>query len=141
MAVCFLFTRTGLHFPKEWALFRVTSTSVILKDDLMCGSRRSPMVTGERLPCSTLSFLMSLKLLNLVTLAGTPQPMGSYALFRGLIFFIKKTHDPSADTDILGTIPTSPCRIFCSIFHLVSRTSFQFFRFFLQLSKVNTIVL
>ena len=32
---------------------------------------------------------MSLRLLNLITRGGTPQPLGSYALFQGLIdFFI-----------------------------------------------------
>ena len=43
-------TRTGLLIPMEWALFWVTSTSVIQKkDDFGSGTRHSPMVTRERL--------------------------------------------------------------------------------------------
>ena len=57
------------------------------KDDLMSGSRHSPMATRERLPCSTHSFHTSLRLLNMITRVGTPQPLGSYALFQGLTAF------------------------------------------------------
>ena len=88
MAGCVLFTRTGLHIPMGWALFWVISTSVIQKkDDLMSGTRHSPMATREILPCSTHSFHTSLRLLNLITRGGTPQPSGSHALFEGLIVF------------------------------------------------------
>ena len=90
MTGCILLTRIGLHIPMMWALFWVTSTSVIQKkDDLMSGTRHSPMVTRERLPCSTHFFHMTLKLLNLITRGGTPQPLESYALCQGLSdFFI-----------------------------------------------------
>ena len=45
-----------------WAFFGVISTSVIQKkDDLMSGTRHSPMATRERLPCSTYSFHTSLR--------------------------------------------------------------------------------
>ena len=68
-------------YPSGWALFWVISTFVTQKkDDLMSGSRRSPMVTRERLQCFIPSFHMSLRLLNLITREGTPQPLGSYAL-------------------------------------------------------------
>ena len=80
---CVLFTRTGLHIPMVWALFWVTLTLVIpKKDDLMSGTRHSPMATRERLLCSTLSFHTSLRFLNLITRGGTPQPFGSHALFQ-----------------------------------------------------------
>ena len=86
MADCILFTRTGLHIPMGWALFWVTSTSVIhKKDDFMSGTRHSPMVTREKLQGFIPFLHMFLRLLNLITLEGTPQPMGSYALFQGLI--------------------------------------------------------
>ena len=72
----------------EWALFWVTSTSVILKkDDSTCGTSHSPMVTRERLPCFTLSLHTSSRLPNLVTREEIPQPLVSYALFQGLIVF------------------------------------------------------
>ena len=54
----------------------------------MSGTRHSPMVTRERLPCSTHVFHVSLRLLNLITRGGTPQPLGSYALYQGLIVFL-----------------------------------------------------
>ena len=53
----------------------------------MFGTRRSPMATPERLPCSTLSFHMFLRLLNLIIREGTPRPLVSYALCQGLIVF------------------------------------------------------
>ena len=66
----------------------VTSTSVIQKKDkLMFGTKHSPMATRERLLCSILPFHMSVRLLNLITREGTPQPLGSYALCQGLIVF------------------------------------------------------
>ena len=44
-------------YPSGWALFWVISTFVTQKkDDLMSGSRRSPMATRERLQCFILSF-------------------------------------------------------------------------------------
>ena len=49
----------------------------------MSGTIHSPMATRERLPCSVHSFHTSLRLLNLITREGTPQPLGSYALFQG----------------------------------------------------------
>ena len=66
--------RDRLHL---WAFFLVISTSVIQKDDLMSGIRHSPMAIREKLPCSTHSFHMSLRLLNLITRGGTPQLLGS----------------------------------------------------------------
>ena len=45
----------------------------------------SPMVTRERLLCSTLSFHTSSRLLSLITREGTPRPLRSYALSQGLI--------------------------------------------------------
>ena len=79
-------TRTGLLIPMEWALFWVTSTSVIQKkDDFRSGTRHSPMVTRERLQRFIPFFHMFLKLLSLITRGGTPQPLGSYALCQGLI--------------------------------------------------------
>ena len=75
-------------YPNGVGIILVTSTSVTpKKDDLMSGTRHSPMATRERLPCSTLSFHTSLRLLNLITQGRTPQPLGSYALFQGLIVF------------------------------------------------------
>ena len=50
-------------------------------------TRHSPMVTRERLPCSTPFFHTSLRFLNLTTRGGSPQPLGSYALCQGLIAF------------------------------------------------------
>ena len=89
MAYYILFTRIGLHIPMVWAFFWVISTSVIQKkDDLMSGTRHSPMATRERLPCSTSSFHTSLRLLYLITRGGTPQPLGAYALFPGFIVFL-----------------------------------------------------
>ena len=76
-----------------WALFWVTSTSVIQKkDDLMSGTRHSPMATRGRLQCSTHSFHTSLRLLNLITRGGTPRSLGSCALFQGLITFSQSTY-------------------------------------------------
>ena len=66
----------------------VISTSVIRKkDDLILGTNHSPRATRERLQCSILSFHMSLRLPNLITQGETLQPLGSYALCRGLIVF------------------------------------------------------
>ena len=42
----------------------------------------------ERLQCSFPFFHMFLRLLNLITRGGTPQPSGSYALYQGLIAFL-----------------------------------------------------
>ena len=85
MADGVLFTRTGLHIPTVWAIFWVTSTSVTpKKDDLMFGTRHSPMATRERLPCSTRTFHTSLRLPNLITKEETLQ----YALFQGSIVFL-----------------------------------------------------
>ena len=53
----------------------------------MSGTRHSPMAARERLPCSTHSFHTSLRLPNLITQEETLQPLGSYALCRGLIVF------------------------------------------------------
>ena len=72
-------------YPNGVGIIWVTSTSLIQKDDLMSGTRHSPTATQERLPCSTLSFHTSLRLRNLITREGTPPPLGSYALFQGLI--------------------------------------------------------
>ena len=58
------------------------------KDDSTCGTRQSPMVTRERQPCVTPFFHTSLRLLNLITRGGSPQPLGSYALFQRLIAFL-----------------------------------------------------
>ena len=64
---------------------------VILGDFNICDPEEgSPMATRERLLCSILSFPTSLRLLNLITRGGTPQPLGSYALFQGLILFLNK---------------------------------------------------
>ena len=79
MAACVLFTRIGLHIHVVWAFFWVISTSVIRKkDDLMSGTRHSPMAARERLPCSTHSFHTSFRLPNLITQEETLQPLGSY---------------------------------------------------------------
>ena len=73
-------------FSQWWALFWVTSTSVIQKkDDLMFGTTHSPMATRESLLDSIISFHMSLRLLNLITRGRTSQPLGSYALIQRLI--------------------------------------------------------
>ena len=48
-------------------------------------SRHSQIVTRERQQCFTPFFHLSLRLLNLITRGGTPQPLGSYALYQGLI--------------------------------------------------------
>ena len=84
--------------PNGWALFSVTSTSVI---DSMSGTRHSPMATRERLPYFTFSFHSSLRLLNLITREGTPRPLGSYALFHELIVFSKSTHGWSTRFSLL----------------------------------------
>ena len=54
----------------------------------MSGTSHSPMATPERLLCSILSLPMSLRLPNLITQEETHQPLGSYALCRGLIVFL-----------------------------------------------------
>ena len=62
----------------------MTSTSVIQKkDDLMSGTRHSPMATRERLLCSILSLHTSLRLPDLITQGETPQPLVSYELCQG----------------------------------------------------------
>ena len=43
------------------------------------------ITSQERLPCFTSFFHTSLRLLNLITRGGTPQPLGSYALCQELI--------------------------------------------------------
>ena len=55
------------------------------KEGSMCGAKPSPTVTRERPPCFIPFFRMSSRLLNLTTLGGTPQPLGSYARCQGLI--------------------------------------------------------
>ena len=78
-------------YPNGVGIFWVISTFVIQKkDEKMSGTRHSPMATRERLQCSTHSFHTSLRLLNLITREGPPQPLGSYALSQGLIFFFFK---------------------------------------------------
>ena len=70
-------------------VFWVISTSVIRKKDgLMFGTNHSLRATRERLQCSILSFPVSLRLPNLITQEETLQPLGSYALCRGLIVFL-----------------------------------------------------
>ena len=71
-----------------WALLSVTSTSVTQKDDLMCGTKHSPMATLERLLCCIHSFHTSLRLPNLITRGETPRPWVSYALCQGLVVFL-----------------------------------------------------
>ena len=89
MADCVLFSRIGLHIPVLWALFWANSTSVIRKkDDLMSGTSHSPMATRERLLCSILSFLASLRFPNLTTQEESLQPLETYALCQGLIVFL-----------------------------------------------------
>ena len=52
MADCVLSIHIGLLIPMGWALYWVTSTSVIQrKDDFISGTRHSPMATRERLHC------------------------------------------------------------------------------------------
>ena len=50
------------------------------KEGLTHGTKHSPMVTRERLQCFIPFFHMFLRVLNLITLEGTPQPLGSFAL-------------------------------------------------------------
>ena len=69
-----------------WTLSWVTSTSVNQnKEGLTYGTKHSPMVTRERLQCFIPFFHLFLKLLNLITRGGTPQPLRSYARYQGLI--------------------------------------------------------
>ena len=78
MADCVLFARIGLHIPVVCGLFWAISTFVLRKkDDLMFGTKHSPMATRERLLCSTLSFHTSLRLPNLITQEETLQPLVS----------------------------------------------------------------
>ena len=51
----------------------------------MSGTRRSPMATRERLPCSILSFHTSLRLLSLITPGETLRLLVSSALCQGRI--------------------------------------------------------
>ena len=55
------------------------------KKGSMCGTKTSPTVTRERPPCVIPFFRMSLRLLNLITLEGTPVSLGSYALSQRVI--------------------------------------------------------
>ena len=70
-------------------LFWAILTYVIRKkDDLMFGTKHSPMATRERLLCSILSFHTSFRLPNLIIPGETPRPLVSYALCQGLIVFL-----------------------------------------------------
>ena len=86
-----LFTRIGLQIPVVWALFWAISTYVIReKDDLMFGTKHSPMATQVRLLCSILSFPTFFELSNLTT-QETLQPLETYTLCQRLIvFFFQK---------------------------------------------------
>ena len=82
----------ALHIPVVWFFFGAILTCVFRKkDDQMSGTKHSPMATWVRRLCSILSFHTSLRLLNLITRGGTPQPFGSCALCRGLVVFCKST--------------------------------------------------
>ena len=86
VAGCILFTRTGLHIPMEWALF--------LGDFNSCDPERGrfnvwnqTFTDGDPRKTAMLHsfFNMFLRLLNLISRRGTPQPLRSYALCQGLI--------------------------------------------------------
>ena len=80
-------------YPNGVGIIWVTSTSVNQKkDDLMSGTRHSPMATRERLPCSTLPFHTSLRLPNLITPGETLQLLVSSALCQGSIIFHQFTY-------------------------------------------------
>ena len=71
-----------------WALFWVTSTSVIQKKDVFNVWNQS-FTDGDPVKTAVfpLSFHKSFRLPNLITRGGTPRPLGSCALFQGLIVF------------------------------------------------------
>ena len=90
---CVLFTRIGLKIRMECEFLWVISASVnYKKDDLMFGTRHSPMATRERLPCSTLSFTTSLRLPNLITPGETQKLLVSSALCQESIVFLQITY-------------------------------------------------
>ena len=94
--------RIGLRIPTLWASSLVMSTSVNQKKEgSTYGTKPSPTVTGERPPCFIPFFHMSSRLLNLATRGGTPQPLGSCALYQGLIAFLwARCRGPSEDVCI-----------------------------------------
>ena len=71
-----------------WALFWVTSASVIQKkDDFMSGNQTFTDGDPRKTAMFHSFFQMFLRLLNLITRGGTPQPLGSYAFCQGLNVF------------------------------------------------------
>ena len=80
MKDCVSSLRIGLRIltllASSWVIFISVSQK---KEGSMCGTTPSLIVTRERPPCFILLFRMSSRLLNLTTLGGTPQPLGSYA--------------------------------------------------------------
>ena len=78
----------NVHFEAELTLRRLRERLQLgnqKKEGLTYGTKHSPMVTRERTAIFHSFFHMFLRLLNLITLEGTPQPLGSYALYQGLI--------------------------------------------------------
>ena len=86
MKDCVSSLHIGLRIPTLWASSWVISISVNQKKEgSTFGTKPSPTVTRERLQCFIPFFRMFSRLLNLITLGGTPQPLGSYVLCQGLI--------------------------------------------------------
>ena len=80
--------RIGLRIPLLWVSSWVISISVSQKKEgSTFGTKPSPSVTPERPPYFIPFFHMYSRLLNLITLGGIRQPLGSYALCQGLIAF------------------------------------------------------
>ena len=82
--------RDRLHFiHPHWPSY-LNGVVIILGDFNICDPEEghSPMAIRGRLLCSTRSFHMSLRLVNLITRGGTPQFWGSYAFCQGLIVFL-----------------------------------------------------
>ena len=117
MKDCVSSLRNGLRIPTLWASSWVISVSVNQKEEgSTCGTKPSPTVTRERPPYFIPFFRMSSRLLNLVTLGGTPQPLGSYALCQGLITFLltylKQRREIFAGTPMSSRIwRTGPFRV------------------------------
>ena len=86
--VIVLFTRIGLHIPVVWALFWAISTYVIRKkDDLMFGTKHSPMATRVRHAVFHSFFPYVLEIAQSDFTRETLQPKETYALCQGLIVF------------------------------------------------------
>ena len=76
----------GLHIPTLWVSSCVTSISVNQKKEgSTYGTKPSLMAMQARPPCCIPFLPTFLRLLNLITLGGTPRSLGSYVLYQELI--------------------------------------------------------